>query len=311
MLTSRISSFDSKPVVHTSALNAAAPCKLACSLRWRQGKLWVSAMLSDRDTALPALASEEWFKACLMRSQAQAVCIDPSLGSAAITLWAKACQAAQKPLFLRLPTLQSLPQKQHWLTWQLKRLADIAIATVLLVVLSPLMVLLAILIGVEDSGPIFYSQWRVGARGKLFRIYKFRSMVVDAESLHSQVMGNQAGLHKLENDPRVTAIGGWMRKFSLDELPQLINVLRGEMSLVGPRPWAIYDAVRIPSELRQRLNAMPGITGAWQVHHRSNELDLKTVNQHDLEYLNTWSILKDLGLLLLTLPKVILGTGAY
>jgi len=283
---------------------------MACTLRWRQGKLWVSKMGSDCDIALPALASEEWLEACLTRSQVQAVCIELGLNSAAIRLWARACGAAQKPLFLRLPSLPELPKKQYPLAWRIKRLLDFATAALLLAVLSPLMLILSVLVTTEDGGPVFYSQWRVGERGRLFRIYKFRSMVPHAESLHTQVMGNQTGLHKLENDPRITTVGYWIRKFSLDELPQLVNVLRGDMSLVGPRPWAIYDAVRVAPELHQRLQALPGMTGAWQVYHRSNELNLNTVNKYDLQYLTTWSLLEDFKLLALTLPKAIRGVGA-
>lgn len=170
---------------------------------------------------------------------------------------------------------------------------------------------LMLLMQVYSPGPIFFQQWRVGERGKLFRVLKFRTMMVDAEKLHHQVMGNQKGLHKREDDPRVTPLGRWLRKYSLDELPQLINVLRGEMSLVGPRPWALYDAVRISPEGQKRLRALPGITGVWQVEARSNLLELEAVNRCDLEYLRTWSLWGDLKILLLTLPKVLSGFGAY
>jgi len=136
-------------------------------------------------------------------------------------------------------------------------------------------------------------------------------MTIDAEEQHHQVMGDQSGLHKLVADPRTTSIGKWLRKYSLDELPQLFNVLRGEMSLVGPRPWALYDALRIDEAGKTRLNALPGITGAWQVETRSQLLDLNAVNKCDLEYLGSWSLIKDLKILLLTIPKVISGSGAY
>jgi lipopolysaccharide/colanic/teichoic acid biosynthesis glycosyltransferase len=285
--------------------------QLSCTLRWRHGKLWVSQACSSGDIPLPALAREEWFRACLSRSKAEAVCIDPTLGTTVVTLWAKACEEAGKPLYVRIPSTSALPQKQNRPSWLAKRLCDQAAAALMLIVLSPLMLVLAGLIKLQDGGPIVYAQWRVGQRGKLFRILKFRSMVVNAEKLHHQVMGNQRGLHKLQDDPRVTPLGKWMRKFSLDELPQLLNVLRGEMSLVGPRPWAIYDAVRIAPELRHRLNALPGITGAWQVEARSTEVDLSAVNRRDLAYLKNWTVWQDLKFLLLTVPKVLMGSGAY
>jgi lipopolysaccharide/colanic/teichoic acid biosynthesis glycosyltransferase len=136
-------------------------------------------------------------------------------------------------------------------------------------------------------------------------------MVTGAELYHHQVMGHQAGLHKCENDPRVTPIGRWMRKYSLDELPQLFNVLRGEMSLVGPRPWALYDAVRLSPAVRQRLNALPGITGIWQVTGRSHLRDLDAVNRVDLRYMGNWSLRQDFKILLLTVPKVLSGFGAF
>ena len=136
-------------------------------------------------------------------------------------------------------------------------------------------------------------------------------MYAGSERLHQKLMVNQNGLHKLKDDPRVTPIGRWLRKYSLDELPQLFNVLQGNMSLVGPRPWALYDSVRISPEQRPRLNALPGITGAWQVQMRSTLLDLNAVNQCDLQYLQQWSLKEDLRFLLLTIPKVLSGFGAH
>jgi len=150
----------------------------------------------------------------------------------------------------------------------------------------------------------------VGERGRLFRIIKFRSMVTNADQLHAQVMSGQTGLHKCEDDPRVTTVGRWMRKYSLDELPQLFNVLRGEMSLVGPRPWALYDALRINGNAKRRLNSLPGVTGAWQVSARSTMLNIDAVTECDLQYLRNWSLWSDLKILLMTVPKVLSGFGA-
>lgn len=294
----------------TEVVPPAVP-KQSCSLRWRQGKLWVSATVGKGEIPLPAFASPQWFQACLMRSQATAVCIDPELGQSVISFWANACKDAGKLLFLRVPSRGDLPQKQSCWTWLLKRSCDRLAAAAILLALMPLMLLIAGLIRLQDGGPVFYSQWRVGERGKLFRIIKFRSMTVNAEQNHHQVIGQQIGLHKLKDDPRITPLGKWLRKFSLDELPQLLNVLRGEMSLVGPRPWALYDALRVDPKLRGRLNALPGITGAWQVGARSHEVDLDKVNRIDLTYLQQWSLTNDLRILLMTVPKVMLGTGAY
>lgn len=244
-------------------------------------------------------------------SKSRAVLVSADASQETIETWAKTCQQAGKSLYLRIPISHELPQIRHPFQWTIKCALDRLVAALLLVMLSPLLLVLAGLICVQDGGPFWYTQWRVGAGGKLFRIYKFRSMVVNAESMHHQLMGDQPGLHKLTCDPRVTPLGKWLRKLSLDELPQLVNVLRGDMSLVGPRPWAIYDAVRVPKELRSRLNALPGITGAWQVEGRSCESDLYAVNRRDLFYLQSWRLVGDMGILLMTIPRVIFGSGAY
>lgn len=283
-----------------------------CTLKWRQGKLFVRRCQSpNQPLYLPALENQQWLIDCLKRSPVKLVSLDPQLGEAEVRFWADACEQAGKQVFLRIPSNPKLPKKLHPLTWYIKRILDWNIAALLVLILSPIMLGLALLIGVSSPGPIFFQQWRIGKRGKLFRIIKFRTMEVGAEMLHHQVMGELPGLHKREDDPRVTPLGRWMRKYSLDELPQLINVLRGEMSLVGPRPWALYDAVRISPEGQRRLNARPGITGSWQVKARAHLLDIETVNHWDLEYLSTWTLWQDLKLLITTVPKVFSGFGAY
>jgi lipopolysaccharide/colanic/teichoic acid biosynthesis glycosyltransferase len=284
----------------------------ACSIvQCRQNKLLVTCASSGTpsrhrksigDTELPAL---------LHRAELRAICLDPKLGETELRWWAQLGDEVGIPTFVRLPSTPHLPQKQHLWRWQLKRAIDLTLAIVLLLLLSPVMLMVIVLMQIDSPGAIFFQQWRIGERGKLFRIIKFRTMTVDAENLHHQVMANQSGLHKLEDDPRVTRFGRWMRKYSLDEIPQLINVLCGEMSLVGPRPWAMYDALRIDPQGQRRLNALPGITGAWQVSRRSNLRDLAQVNGIDLDYLRHWSFGQDFKILLRTIPKVFAGTGAY
>ncbi|MEL7501774.1 MAG: heterocyst development glycosyltransferase HepC [Cyanobacteria bacterium J06554_6] len=281
------------------------------ALHWRQHLLIVRSVAKETALRLPALQNQQWFRDCLNNSPVKAVRLDLKLGEEAIKAWADSCQAADKRTFLSVPARTDLPQTCRPMTWPLKRLADWLAASVILLLLSPLLVLLAFLIRLDSTGPIFYKQWRVGVRGELFQVYKFRTMYTNAERLHHHVMGNQAGLHKLEHDPRVTGVGRWLRKYSLDELPQLFNVLQGEMSLVGPRPWALYDAVRVPEQWQHRLNAVPGITGAWQVEMRSQLLDLDSVNRRDCQYLGSWSLWQDFTILLRTIPKVISGAGAY
>ena len=281
------------------------PCIPPCRLKWRKKVLWVQAVKNDNIASLlPALENEQWLVDCLRHSLVRLVYLDAELGETAILFWANACQKAGKQVVLGVSS-GSEYLKHHSLSWFLKRTFDGLAAVALLLVLSPVLLVLAWLIWVTSPGSIFFRQWRVGKGGQLFQILKFRSMTIDAENNHHQVMGNQAGLHKRQDDPRVTELGRWMRRYSLDELPQLINVLRGEMSLVGPRPWALYDALRLGSSAKKRLKALPGITGAWQVQVRSNLLDLEGVSSYDLDYLKTWSLWKDIALLILTIPKVI------
>jgi lipopolysaccharide/colanic/teichoic acid biosynthesis glycosyltransferase len=282
-----------------------------CDLKWRQKNLWVKKISLDAEYNFPALTRQQWLENCLRNSWVKRICVDRAIGEQGIKLWADTCYQVNKPIFLRILSHRELPNCRQSLYWQVKRLLDCLAALTLLVIFSPLMLAIALLIKIFAPGPIFFSQWRVGERGKLFKIYKFRTMKVDAEAQHHELMGNQKGLHKLLIDPRITHLGKWLRKYSLDELPQLFNVLRGEMSLVGPRPWALYDALRLEQPDIKRLNALPGITGAWQVENRSRLLDLNAVSKCDLEYLHSWSLILDLKILLLTVPKIISGSDAY
>lgn len=282
-----------------------------CLLTWEQDVLLITLRASGSSVEIPALKNELWLRDCLQQSPIGKVYLDPNMEESLLKAWADICEATGKQAYLKVPSIAAMPQVQKPVSWRFKRLADWLVAAFLLLSFSPLLFVLGIWLRLDSPGPALFRQWRVGPQGKLFRIYKLRSMYVDAEARHHEVMGNQAGLHKLEHDPRVTRLGRWLRKLSLDELPQLFNVLRGEMSLVGPRPWAVYDAVRIEPALQSRLNAMPGITGAWQVEGRSNILDLSTVNRQDLDYVKRWTLWGDLNILLLTVPKVLFGTGAY
>lgn len=280
------------------------------NIKRRQKQLLIKSQQAQQPS-INLLENDRRLVNYLRQSSVRLVRIDQSIGEREIKLWANACQQAKKSLFLELPSSQNLPQKKSPFSWSLKCLIDWSVATLLLLLLSPLMLGLALLIHVYSPGPIFFRQWRVGERGKLFQIVKFRTMVVDAEKIHHEVMVDQKGLHKCENDPRIIPLGRWMRKYSLDELPQLFNVIQGNMSLVGPRPWALYDAIRINPNGQQRLNALPGITGLWQLEARSTMRDLDAVNAYDLKYLQSWSLLRDIKILLLTVPKVLSGFGAY
>jgi lipopolysaccharide/colanic/teichoic acid biosynthesis glycosyltransferase len=200
-------------------------------------------------------------------------------------------------------------------TWQrvAKRTIDIVGSVLLLVLLLPLMLIAAAAVLLTSRGPVLYAHDRIGRNGVPFRMLKFRSMRRDAHEDRGDVLHlNQATgpVFKIHDDPRITAVGRVLRKLSIDELPQLVNVLKGDMSLVGPRP-PLPDEYETYSEREQgRLAVTPGITCIWQVSGRS-DLDFDTWVSMDLEYIDTWSLRGDLKLLLQTIPAVVSGRGAY
>jgi exopolysaccharide biosynthesis polyprenyl glycosylphosphotransferase len=202
-----------------------------------------------------------------------------------------------------------------WAGWQQggKRLLDIVVASLLLVLFAPLFILIAIAIRIDSAGPIIYRQTRLGKDGKPFTFLKFRGMVADAEMQRAKLeaLNEVSGpIFKIRNDPRVTRVGRMIRRLSLDELPQLWNVMRGDMSLVGPRPPLHSEVVRYEPWQHGRLSATPGMTGLWQVKGRST-LDFVTMVRLDLEYIEHWSLWLDLSILVRTIPAVLSAAGAY
>lgn len=199
-----------------------------------------------------------------------------------------------------------------------KRIIDFVGALVGLFVLSPLLLILGIVVRLESSGPAIFKQRRTGLRGKTFVFLKFRTMRADAEHhLPALETSNEAAcgiLFKMKDDPRVTRFGRLLRRTSLDELPQLFNVLKGEMSLVGPRPLQLRDSDLLkeydPDAYTRRLSVLPGLTGAWQVGGRSNTDSARMIDL-DLDYIDNWSFLLDLKILLKTFAAVFHGHGAY
>jgi lipopolysaccharide/colanic/teichoic acid biosynthesis glycosyltransferase len=190
---------------------------------------------------------------------------------------------------------------------------DLVLSATALVVLSPLLAALAVAVVADSRGPAVFRQYRVGKNGRQFLFYKFRSMVADAEKQRSRLVTlNEATgpLFKIRNDPRVTRIGRWMRKYSLDELPQLWNVLVGDMSLVGPRPALPKEVEQYTDHQRRRLDVLPGITGLQQVSGRS-DLAFEHSVELDLYYIETRTVGLYLKVLLLTFPAVIKSRGAY
>ena len=195
---------------------------------------------------------------------------------------------------------------------KIKRFFDICLSAAALVVLSPLLLVIAILIYLEDKGPVIYSQTRVGKDGRAFKLYKFRSMCVDAdEKLKDlQKLNERDGpVFKIRDDPRVTKVGKFIRKTCIDELPQLVNIIKGDMSIVGPRPPLPNEVEQYNSYQKQRLLVVPGLTCYWQIK-KGEETTFDEWVELDLKYIKERSILLDFRLILLTFKVILSGKGA-
>lgn len=208
-------------------------------------------------------------------------------------------------------TMASGPQSG----WQLliKRIMDIILSTISITVLLPLMLFIAGLIKLTSPGPVLFVQERVGYNKRIFRLYKFRTMVINAEKLQGELESQnemEGPMFKIRNDPRVTKVGKWLRKFSIDELPQLFNVIQGDMSLVGPRPLPMRDFNNFQEDwLHRRCSVIPGITCTWQINGRNN-LGFEEWVKLDMAYIDNWSMFNDFKILIKTIPAVIKGIGA-
>lgn len=209
------------------------------------------------------------------------------------------------------PVVMLHRRERRVLSFFLKRIADIILSFTALILVLPAMAVIATAILIDSPGPIFYVSERTGKRGRSFRCYKFRTMVADAEARRKEiaVLNERDGiLFKAANDPRITPLGKFLRKYSLDELPQFLNVLRGEMSLVGPRPPIASEVERYELEHLRRLDVLPGMTGLWQVHARQNASFERYVAL-DTAYIENWSFWLDLTILIRTVGVVLSGTG--
>lgn len=194
-----------------------------------------------------------------------------------------------------------------------KRLFDVLGSSLLILACAPVLICASLRIKLHDRGPVFFRQTRVGKDGEEFGCLKFRTMVVDAEALVATMQEEQgvdALLFKMKDDPRITRPGRWLRRLSIDELPQLFNVLRGDMSLVGPRPQVPREVALYDDALRRRLHVRPGMTGLWQVSGR-NDLSVEESVRLDLYYIDNWSMTQDLSILLRTFSAVVGSKGAY
>jgi len=195
----------------------------------------------------------------------------------------------------------------------IKRIMDIMGGIVGMLIMCIAFVFVAPAIWIEDKGPVFFSQQRVGKNGRIFKIYKFRSMYTDAEERKKELMANNemsGAMFKMKDDPRITKIGKFIRKTSIDELPQFFNILKGDMSLVGTRPPTIDEVKVYENWHRRRLSIKPGLTGLWQVSGRNQINDFDDVVKYDLEYIDNWSVLLDIKLIIKTIFVVFKGTGS-
>jgi exopolysaccharide biosynthesis polyprenyl glycosylphosphotransferase len=218
-----------------------------------------------------------------------------------------ACKAAVADGYVHYLSVKPKPFQ-----WELKRLIDIVASASALLLLSPLLLLTAIAIKLTSRGPILFKQARVGLHGRMFNMLKFRSMVHGAEALKAALESQnerRGPVFKMAKDPRVTLLGRFIRKYSVDELPQLLNVLRGDMSVVGPRPAVPSEVARYEAWQRRRLSVRPGLTCVWQVSGRDH-IPFGTWMLLDMRYIDHWSLWEDLRLILQTVPVVLTGRGA-
>jgi exopolysaccharide biosynthesis polyprenyl glycosylphosphotransferase len=214
--------------------------------------------------------------------------------------------------------LYFLVKKNLWLgvlegSRAFKRVVDVLASSLAMLLLSPLFVITAVAIKLESPGPVFFSQKRVGKWGRVFTMYKFRSMVVDADNMKDELLDhNESGgvTFKMKRDPRITKSGSIIRKLSIDELPQLYNVFKGDMSLVGPRPPVPREVEDYLLSDRRRLEVIPGITCIWQISGRS-DIEFKEQVSLDVQYIESQSFWGDILILLKTVPAVLSGRGAY
>lgn len=206
-----------------------------------------------------------------------------------------------------------LTRPQSKTAQSVQRTLDILVSVAALFFLLPVFALIALLVKLDSLGPILFIQRRVGRGGALFPMYKFRSMVRNAEALRATLEASNerdGPVFKIRHDPRITRVGHVLRKYSLDELPQIVNVLKGEMSLIGPRPALPAEVARYTARQRNRLAVRPGLTGLWQVSGRSN-LSFERSVEFDLYYIQNQSLALNLHILMKTVPAVVAGEGAY
>jgi lipopolysaccharide/colanic/teichoic acid biosynthesis glycosyltransferase len=264
--------------------------EILCSLKWKLRKLLVKRELYQKIQLTP-LENIQWLINCLNHSSIQAVCIDLDLESEAMYLWADACHKSNKAIFIRLPSNPKLPQILYPLRWALKSFIDRLVAAFLIVLISPILLLLALSVFSTSFGPVFSFQWRVGQRGRLFRAITFSTSIQEKQEFQS--LENLHESQNLLNDSRMTSLGFWMHKYKLDLLPQLLNVLQGEMSIVGPTALTMHEAKNISKKDRSYLRMLPGITDSSSSAESLSLLRINIDSHCELNQLSNWSLWND------------------
>ncbi len=250
------------PTLNNSCSTLEPSSSSYCTLQWRRSQLLVKSSGAIKQPYMPLLDTYESLKECLKHSSVKLVRIDPKLGEEKVRLWADACASASKPTYLCISAAQKHPKPNSSIFWWLKRLTEWIIAILVLLVISPLMLVLAALMKLDAQESLFERSWHVGERGKLFKLIKYRTASVN-QQIDSQ---------GLENKDDTTLLARWMHKYGLNNLPQLLNVIRGEMGLFGSRYWTLEDAVRLNPEAQKQLNNLPGIMSSWEVEKEESNL---------------------------------------
>ncbi|HVL62075.1 MAG TPA: sugar transferase [Microbacterium sp.] len=292
------------------------------------GYLDVAAIPAD-----DALGPAHTFPQALRELDVDTVVITGGITDGTVVKFVDMADAAGCQVYM-MPTYFNAPGIEPGVTWRgghalvqitrpgtqsqqlfLKRVFDVIVASMMLVVLSPVMITIAAILKVTSRGPVFFRQTRIGRGGRRFSMWKFRSMVTDAEERRSELtdvsLYRDPRLFKVKNDPRVTPFGAFLRRTSLDELPQLWNVLRGEMSLVGPRPPVPSEVELYAEHHYTRFDVRPGMTGPWQVSGRNNITSFEQVIELETAYIRHWTLWKDFSILLQTVPTVVKMDGAH
>lgn len=252
------------------------------SLKWKSKKLMVQPGKSDQMATLDSLVDQDWFIQCLQHSLIKLIKLDLDLSPEELEFWADCGMKAGKKVYVSIPNSQNLPQRKNNLYWLIKRFMDYVVAGGLLCFLIPVLLILAVIVYLQSQPTIFVYQWHISERGRIYQSMRFRTKSNDEQWLWG---------------------GQWIHESKLDRLSKLFDVLRGDISLVGSCPWKLKDASHIDRHLRYSLNAMPGLTGAWQLESHLELLDRKFLNYLNLNYLLNWSLWNDLKFLFLTIPR--------